>query len=165
MIPETSKTYTIHDICLLLLELGATTRYRGFYPAVYSVLLCLQHPDRILLISKWVFPDVAKCCHTNALAVERNIRTLAKHIWSINPDLLNKLAKCQLKKCPSTKEFISILSTYLLLHKAAQLPNHLHLIFPSLTGQHRRCCISGQSNTPTPKYSFASLCRSFLSNR
>lgn len=112
-------TYALEDVCVLLLELGVTTRLRGFYPAAYSVLLCIQQPDRIFLTSKWVYPEVAKHYHSSARTVERNIRTLAIHAWETNPELLNKLARRNLKKHPSPKEFISILSTYLLLHRAA----------------------------------------------
>lgn len=119
MFPNESADYTLEEICLLLLKLGVSTRFRGFYPAAFSVLICVQHPDRILLISKWVYPDVARQCHSSAWAVERNIRTLARHAWDYNPQLLSDLAQQQLKKCPTTKEFISILSTYLMLHKAA----------------------------------------------
>ena len=111
--------YTLDEICLLLLKLGLSTRFHGFYPTAYSVLLCIEQPERILLASKWVYPDVAKQYHSNAWAVERNIRTLARHAWDCNPQLLNTMAQQDLKKCPTTKEFISILSTYLLFHKAA----------------------------------------------
>ena len=58
----------------MLCRLGATANYRGFSYTAYAVLLCVQQQDRLLLVTKWLYPDVAKRYGTNWKAVERNIR-------------------------------------------------------------------------------------------
>ena len=37
---------------------------------------CAEEPERLLLVTKWLYPDVAKQYGTNWKAVERDIRTV-----------------------------------------------------------------------------------------
>ena len=60
----------------LLHSLGATENYAGFFPTVYAVQLSIRDPERLGLITKMIYPDVAGRYGTNWKAVERNIRTL-----------------------------------------------------------------------------------------
>ena len=64
------------EVCDMLCRLGATANYRGFSYTAYAVLLCVQQQDRLLLVTKWLYPDVAKRYGTNWKAVERNIRKM-----------------------------------------------------------------------------------------
>lgn len=68
----------------MLWPLGATANYRGFSYTAYAVLLCVQQQDRLLLVTKWLYPDVAKRYGTNWKAVERNIRTVITVVWEQN---------------------------------------------------------------------------------
>ena len=112
---------TLNEAYKLLQRLGISSKYRGYHHAAYSILLCVQQPDRILLISKYVYPAVAKRYRTNWQAVERNIRTINTVCWRMHPELLCELSQCQLAHRPTAKEFIAILSTYLLSNKAAEV--------------------------------------------
>lgn len=69
------------EIYELLYRLGVTANYTGFFYTAYAVQLCAEHPDRLMLVTKWVYPDVAKRYRTNWKAVERNIRTAGNVIW------------------------------------------------------------------------------------
>ena len=68
------------DIYDLLYRLGATENYTGFFHMAYAVWLCVEQPDRLLLVTKWLYPEVAKQYRTNWKAVERNIRTELHHL-------------------------------------------------------------------------------------
>ena len=64
------------DAYHLLHRLGATANYTGFSYLVRALQLCAEEPERLLLVTKWLYPDVAKQYGTNWKAVERNIRTV-----------------------------------------------------------------------------------------
>ena len=64
--------------CDLLYQLGISANYKGFFHAAYAVSLCMERQDRLLLVTKWLYPDVAKRYRTNWKAVERNIRYYPK---------------------------------------------------------------------------------------
>ena len=76
----------------LLYRLGVTENYTGFPHTVYAVQLSISRPDRLHLITKQLYPDVARHYGTSWKAVERNIRTVASIAWTSNPLLLAELA-------------------------------------------------------------------------
>lgn len=98
----------------LLYQLGATANYKGFFYTAYAVALCVDCPDRLLLVTKWVYPDVAKQYHTTWKSVERDIRTVISVIWSQHPARLERLARGPLDRRPCTARFLSILAASLL---------------------------------------------------
>ena len=58
----------------LLYRLGVTANYTGFFHTAEAVAMCVERPDRLLMVTKCLYPDVAKRYETNWKAVERNIR-------------------------------------------------------------------------------------------
>ena len=103
----------------MLCRLGATANYRGFSYTAYAVLLCVQQQDRLLLVTKWLYPDVAKRYGTNWKAVERNIRTVITVVWEQNRAMLEGLARRPLLQRPCAAQFLSILSNSLLCEQRA----------------------------------------------
>lgn len=103
---ETSMA-TIYD---LLYRLGVTANYTGFFHTAYAVELCVELPDRLLLVTKLLYPEVAKQYHTNWKAVERNIRSVNNIIWQENRPLLEELAHRHLKQKPRNSQLIAILT-------------------------------------------------------
>jgi len=103
----------IADIHDLLHRLGITATYKGFFHISYAVLLSIENMERLLLVTKWLYPEVAKQYHTTPSCVERNIRTVTAVAWSYNPELLQELARCQLTRKPTASQFISILASSL----------------------------------------------------
>lgn len=110
------QTKPIHE---LLLQLGITPNYTGFFFTVYAVQLCMERPQRLLMVTKWVYPDVAKHFNTNSGSVERNIRTVIDVAQRNNPQFLSTLARRPLTKKPCVSEFLGILSSSLMLEQAA----------------------------------------------
>ena len=103
----------------LLHCLGVTARYTGFFQAAYAIQLATRQPERLLHVTKWLYPDVAKHYGSNVPAVERNIRTVVHAAWYLHPELLEKYADQPLQERPTATMFLSILTRYLLRDRAA----------------------------------------------
>lgn len=93
----------------LLYQLGVTARYVGFFYVSYALQLCVKQPERLRLVTKWVYPDVARQYNTNWRAVARDITTVGNVIWKQNRPLLEKLARRPLKKKPENTQLLAIL--------------------------------------------------------
>ena len=102
----------------LLYRLGITANYAGFFHTADAVALCVECPDRLLLVTKLLYPDVARRHGTSWKAVERNIRTVIAIVWEKSPVLLEYLAGRPLDKKPKTAQFLSILAASILRGKA-----------------------------------------------
>ena len=94
-----------------LYQLGLTANYTGFFHIAYAVHLAVQSPQRLRLVTKWLYPDVAAYYNTTPAAVERNIRLAVNIAWRCNPGLLSALAGYQLEEKPTAAQFIAILAT------------------------------------------------------
>ena len=70
----------------------------------------MEQEERLLLVTKHVYPDVAKAFGTNWKAVERNIRTISGIAWERSPSFLEELARRPLTRSLTTAEFLSVLS-------------------------------------------------------
>ena len=101
------------DIFDLLYRLGVTENYIGFFQIADAVSLCTEQPERLLQVTKRLYPEVAKQYNTNWKAVERNIRTVGCIIWRENRPLLEHLAFRRLERQPRNAQLLSILSTSL----------------------------------------------------
>lgn len=111
-----TETAEIHNI---LYRLGITAKYRGFFHASYAIALVVNQPDRLLMVTKWLYPEVAKQFETSWNCVERNIRTVANLAWKNNRDFLEVMACMPLSKKPTPSQFLGILASYILSNKAA----------------------------------------------
>lgn len=103
----------------LLYRLGATANYIGFFYVVHAVRLAVEDPGRLLLVTKWLYPEVARYYGTNWKTVERDISTVVKVVWKHCPELLAEIAGYQLLKKPSPGRFLSILTGYIQRDRAA----------------------------------------------
>ena len=108
----------ISEICALLYCLGITAKYKGFSFIVYAIELALEDPTRLQLVTKRIYPAIARRFHTSAACVERNIRTATRAAWEHNPRLLAALAHYDLAECPSPTQFIAVLAFYFMQKKA-----------------------------------------------
>ncbi len=99
-----------HSAGRLLASLGVTANYTGFYYASYAVSLAARDSERLLFVTKSLYPDVAKHYKTSWKCVERNIRTVARISWEKNPSLLAKLAGHPLDAKPGAAMFLAILT-------------------------------------------------------
>ena len=102
---------SMSDIYDLLYRLGVTANYTGFFHTAYAVALCIEQPDRLLLVTKWLYPEVAKRYDTKWSAVERNIRTTCDIIWREKRSLLETLAQRPLPQKPRPAQLLAILAS------------------------------------------------------
>lgn len=102
------------EIYRFLLLLGITPNYIGFYQAAYAVALCIKEPERLISITKSLYPDVAKYFRTTTGSVERNIRTVARISWDSRSKILSDLSSECLRKQPTVSQFLSLVVFYFL---------------------------------------------------
>ena len=86
-----------------------SANYKGFLHTAYAVSLCVEQQDRLLLVTKWLYPDVARKYGTNWKAVERNIRTVSTIAWKHNLPLLESLSHRHLDRRLRSAEFLAVL--------------------------------------------------------
>ena len=103
----------------LLHKLGITANYSGYFYTATAVALVHRQPDRLLLVTKWLYPDIARQHKTTWQCVERNIRTVIALAWERNPALLADLAGYPLANKPNVGQFIAFLSYNLSKDQAA----------------------------------------------
>lgn len=110
MMTKTKNAGHISDIYNLLMRLGVTPNYRGFLYTAYALQLSIADGQRLLLITKHIYPAVARHYRTTWNSVERDIRTVIDIVWKRNPALLNQLAGYEMNRRPSVSQFLAILS-------------------------------------------------------
>ena len=97
------------DIFDLLYRLGISANYTGFFQTACAVELCREEPERLKLITKKIYPEVAWLCGTSGSAVEHNIRTVCDIAWKNNRCLLEQLAHRSFPQKPHNAQFLAIL--------------------------------------------------------
>ena len=97
------------QISALLYSLGVTANYSGFFYTSYAVYLAAKEPERRLLVTKWLYPEVAARYRKTWQNVERGICTVAALAWQEQRGSLEALARCPLPQRPSASKFIAIL--------------------------------------------------------
>ena len=105
--------FNFDRIYLLLNRLGITANYAGFHHVAYAVYLTYHQPDSLLLVTKRLYPDIARQYNTKWNRVERNIRTVITIAWEENRPLLEELAGHPLPRRPQPVQFLSILTAAL----------------------------------------------------
>ncbi|MCC8163115.1 MAG: sporulation initiation factor Spo0A C-terminal domain-containing protein [Lachnospiraceae bacterium] len=94
----------------LLLDLGITPNYTGYFYLTDALEMISEEPQRLLQVTKRVYPEIAGRYNTSAPAVERCMRTAAEIAWKTNPELLQKLVGHQLYKRLKVGKFLAVLS-------------------------------------------------------
>lgn len=98
----------------LLRSLGATGKLKGFFYAVYMVEQVQKDPMATSLITKCLYPEVAKHFGISPGAVERNLRTVIRACWNRSDrEVLDKVAGTRLCRQPTNSEFLDMAAAYL----------------------------------------------------
>ena len=97
----------------VLRYLGGTANYRGYQQTVVACQLVQADETLLLCVTRELYPKVAEKFGCNADNVERNIRTLIKHIWNRHPERLSEISHCDLQYPPTSAEFLDYLVTYI----------------------------------------------------
>lgn len=99
----------VMDYHAILLQLGIAPNYKGYHQMLTALEIVEANPESLTMVTKWLYPAVAKRHQTNWKQVERNLRIVVRVAWGTNQDLLQKLSPIPVKKRPTVSQFISIL--------------------------------------------------------
>lgn len=100
----------------LIRHLGVTTKYKGLRYLCDAVAMTIdaERSGNRVMVTKDIYPVVARKHHTTIFAVEQNIRTVSRVLWERNPKRLVRLAGYSLFDRPTNSELIDILAFYLM---------------------------------------------------
>lgn len=110
---------TITEVYDLLYSMGLTANHTYFFHTAYAVWLCAQQQERLLLVTKWLYPEVAKQYKTTWTAVEGNIQRAIWEVWGNHRSRLEKIAGTVMETKPCPAQFLSILTASVLNGRAA----------------------------------------------
>lgn len=102
-----------------LWDLSIPPTYLGAHYLAYAELLVLEDRDRLVMVTKWLYPEIAAHYHTSWKAVERDIRTVIAGFWSCGGrERLAQVTGTKLESRPSPTGIIQILARYFLCQPA-----------------------------------------------
>jgi hypothetical protein len=105
------KTLTTERV---LRALGVTGKLLGFRYTIYMIERVMESQDRILLITKSLYPETARHFGVTASSVERALRTLIHVCWErTDHSFLEHIAGTPLGRVPTNSEFLDIVAAYL----------------------------------------------------
>lgn len=86
-------------------------RYKGYRYIKYAIELINEvEDDEIYLITKDIYPSIAKKFHTSTMVVESNIRPVVRHLFNEQKDILKPIFGYIPNKCPSNAQFLDALA-------------------------------------------------------
>lgn len=107
-----SRLYLIRKV---LWDLNIPPSYLGAHYLAYAELLVLEDQQRLTMVTKWLYPEVAARYHTSWQAVERNIRTVIALCWARDEGAqMEQIMGCTFTEKPSPTGMIQQLARHLL---------------------------------------------------
>lgn len=99
----------------LMRRFGITSRYKGYYQTTEAVLIYseLLKEEKVVLLTKDIYPEIVKIRNESMSSVERNIRTVIEICWCKNQKELEKVFGFEIPSKPSNSEFLDMLSYYI----------------------------------------------------
>ena len=94
-------------------QLGMTSKYKGYYYVIEAVRIRMNE-QRPYLITKEIYPVLARQFGTRVHNVEADIRRVSRLCWEKHRDQLILMAGHALEEAPSNRQFIDILAYYCL---------------------------------------------------
>lgn len=97
----------------ILRKCKITRKYFGYYYLSDAIDIVRKNPNKVLMVTKDIYPVIAeKYCITEA-AVERSIRTVIEKCWHNNKEYVEQVLGYKTAKCPSNMEFIDAVAYYI----------------------------------------------------
>ncbi|WP_338148964.1 sporulation initiation factor Spo0A C-terminal domain-containing protein [Dysosmobacter acutus] len=109
----------LSEIYDLLYRMGLTANYTGFFRISYAIYLSVENPQRLALVTKWLYPEVARHYGTTWQAVERNIRSAIAIIWNQKTPILTELFGAPLPAKPRNAQFLALVAGHFSLSPVA----------------------------------------------
>lgn len=99
----------------MLCSIGLTQNYKGYRQLAQALQIAGEEPGSLEIVTKRLYPAVARECGTNWKSVERNIRTMIEIVWQSAPEKLERLSGYPLEEKPKPAQFLALL-VYCLSH-------------------------------------------------
>ena len=109
------------DVHAIISQLGVGYNYKGARMIESAVLLALEDPGALQLVTKWIYPQVAKELDTTPERVERNIRTVVEILWDNDRAAFCRTLNRSFHRRPTNSAFLSAISDILYLKERTQL--------------------------------------------
>lgn len=107
-----NRLFVIQNV---LWDMNIPPSYLGARYLAYAGLLVLEDQERLTMVTKWLYPEIAARYHTSWKAVERNIRTVIKVCWEQDAgERLSQMSGRPLPSRPSPTGMIQLLARHLL---------------------------------------------------
>lgn len=87
--------------------------FKGLSYLTYAVVETVKDPQRIKLITKDLYREIARQYNTRHTSVERDIRWAVHTSWKHAKKELDQVAGRHLVKCPTNREFIDFVAFYI----------------------------------------------------
>ncbi len=100
-------------IDITLCKLGICPTYTGYREMCLAIRLTLEDPARLTALVRCIYTPVGQTTGKRWTAVERNLRTVVRRAWEVNPAYLQEIAGRPLERWPGTGEFLAIMWGYL----------------------------------------------------
>lgn len=113
-VPDEEATKLANRIRTELRRLCISGHLRGYHYLVYMLLQVVLDPNRLMLITKSLYPDTGYHFGVSAASVERGTRTSISNCWNRGGrDALDQMACRHLIEYPTVSEFIDIVADYI----------------------------------------------------
>lgn len=99
-------------VCDLLRKFNVTSKYKGYFQVIEATMMYVENSDKHLMITKEVYPAIAKKFKDDPRCIELNIRLVINRCWKNNQALLQSIANYPLPERPSNSEFLDMLAYY-----------------------------------------------------
>lgn len=97
---------------LTLHRLQISGSLRGYRYLVDAIVATAKDPDSTVLITKCLYPDIAKKYHTTRECVERSIRHAIARVWELSgASDLESITQVYLRQKPSNTQFIDLIAS------------------------------------------------------
>lgn len=99
---------------ILLRRLGFSGKLFGFQYLSAATAKAIISPDKVLFVTKEIYPEVAKEYGSTASGVERSMRHSIRKFWEQGGrEALDQMADIHLLQRPTNSELIDLLASYI----------------------------------------------------
>lgn len=102
-----NKILDIYELKCTLHKLGVTPKYKGYHYFIEAYKIAIDDPWSLTLITKLIYPVVAKRYKTTTTSVERELRRTRDLMWLADPALLSHICQLNLSRSPSVSFLLS----------------------------------------------------------
>lgn len=103
----------------IILQLGIPANIKGYIYLREAIFIKVNEPQADFLVTKFLYPDIAKKFHTSAISVERAIRHAIEAAWNSEDssyrDEIFPYAFSHRGRRPTNSEFIALVADRIIL--------------------------------------------------